>query len=1019
MIKKSVYVVLVIIAAMLPCIFGYAQAQEKIITGKVVESATGSALPGASIIYNNRNAVITNNDGNFSIRVKANEPAVLNVSSIGFADKQVTVAVAENNITIALEENAKSLNQVIVTGVATGTSRKKLAFAADKISGDAIHKVPATNAATALQGKVAGLKVFSNTGRPGEEPIIQLRGATAILGTTNPLIIVDGVFTEGGFNDINVEDIESFEVLKGAAASSLYGSRAANGVISITTKRGKGLQENKPQVTYHVEYGRNWLPYKPIRTTAHGFEVDDNGELILDSNGKPIAKPDNIWDVPYVKHADPFDQFFKPQTFFTHNLSVAGNANGGKTNYYASYQYQNQAGLVDLLDGFQRRNFRLNLDQKISNTLTLSASNAFIRTTNDTRNVNFDDIYYADPDADFYAENFDGTPYKINPNRISTRNNPNPLYQIANSYSEGTGSRFLGNYKITFHPLSYLTFSGNYGMDWSQNDNHSLNPKGNLLSDYPDGSLRSVGDISINEGKAFSQNASADVLYSQKISDFTTRVKLQYVYESNQWDNLYTYGSNLAVSGLNITSLSQADPVTRDYGSDGGEVVAQNVATLGYLDYKGKYIFDGLVRKDGVSLFGANQRWQTYYRLSGAWRVTEDFKIPGIQELKLRASYGTAGLRPDFAAQYETYDLIAGTIGAGQHLGNKNLRPAYSKELELGIDADFLKIFTLSATYAKRKNIDQIFEVPISVAATGFPKQWQNVGEFTSNSIELSLNAKLISNKDFTWNANVTWDKLEQKIGKLNVNPFMIGGFFWIREGEKYGNIYSSAHATSLEDVKSSPEILLGQDVSDVFVINNEGYVVRKTEIGTSQEKKMFKLNPDGTTNTNVLLGNMNPDFNMNLMNSFTYKNLSFYFLTSWQQGGDIYNNTWVYMSFAGKNSANLDQTGRPYNEKKPLPYFYETRARGYYVEKTTFLKLREVSLQYSFTNKALQKARLGFVQQIDVGIIGRNLLTLTKYSGPDPETRTLDGSGAYLGTDTPKYPAGGATLSGSINITF
>jgi len=445
MIKKSVYVVLVIIAAMLPCIFGYAQAQEKIITGKVVESATGSALPGASIIYNNRNAVITNNDGNFSIRVKANEPAVLNVSSIGFADKQVTVAVAENNITIALEENAKSLNQVIVTGVATGTSRKKLAFAADKISGDAIHKVPATNAATALQGKVAGLKVFSNTGRPGEEPIIQLRGATAILGTTNPLIIVDGVFTEGGFNDINVEDIESFEVLKGAAASSLYGSRAANGVISITTKRGKGLQENKPQVTYHVEYGRNWLPYKPIRTTAHGFEVDDNGELILDSNGKPIAKPDNIWDVPYVKHADPFDQFFKPQTFFTHNLSVAGNANGGKTNYYASYQYQNQAGLVDLLDGFQRRNFRLNLDQKISNTLTLSASNAFIRTTNDTRNVNFDDIYYADPDADFYAENFDGTPYKINPNRISTRNNPNPLYQIANSYSEGTGSRFLGN----------------------------------------------------------------------------------------------------------------------------------------------------------------------------------------------------------------------------------------------------------------------------------------------------------------------------------------------------------------------------------------------------------------------------------------------------------------------------------------------------------------------------------------------------------------------------------------------
>ena len=242
-------------------------------------------------MYSTNNAVITNNDGSFSIKVKANEPAVLTISSVGFNNKQVTVAADENNITITLDENAKSLDQVIVTGVATGTSRKKLAFEADKISGDAIHKVPATNAATALQGKVAGLKVFSNTGRPGEEPIIQLRGATAILGSTNPLIIVDGVFTEGGFNDINVEDIESYEILKGAAASSLYGSRAANGVISITTKRGKGLEENKPQVIYRVEYGQNWLPYKPIRTKAHGFEVDANGELVLDANGKPIAKP--------------------------------------------------------------------------------------------------------------------------------------------------------------------------------------------------------------------------------------------------------------------------------------------------------------------------------------------------------------------------------------------------------------------------------------------------------------------------------------------------------------------------------------------------------------------------------------------------------------------------------------------------------------------------------------------------------------------------------------------------------
>lgn len=753
-------------------------AQQRTITGKVIESGSGNPVAGATITYNSKKAVITDREGRFSLFIEGNEAVALNVSYVGFMIKQVAVAAGETNLTIILNEDVKQLDQVIVTGVATGTPRKKLAFAAEKISGDAIQRVPATNAASALQGKVPGLKVFSNTGRPGDDPVIQLRGATSILGASNPLIIVDGVFTEGGFNDINVEDIDNIEVLKGAAASSLYGSRAANGVISITTKRGAGLAENKPQVTYRMEYGQNWLPYKPIRTSAHGFQADAEGKLMMDANAKPIPNPDNIWDVPYRKTADPFDQFFKPQNFFTQNLSVAGNANGGKTNYYASYQYQNQAGLVNLLEGFQRRNFRLNLDQKVSNTLSFSASNAFIRTTNDTRPINFDDIYYSDPDADFYAVNIDGSPYKINPNRISTRNNANPLYQIANSYGEGTGSRFLGNYKINFHPLPYLTFTGNYGMDWSQNDNRSLNPKGNLLADYPDGSERSTGDISISEGKAFSQNAFADALFAKQFNDFTTRFKVQYVYESNQWDNMYTYGSNLAVSGLNITSLSQADPVTRDYGSSTGQIVAQNVAALGYLDYKGKYILDALVRKDGVSLFGANQRWQTYYRTSGAWRVTEDFKIPGMQELKLRASYGTAGLRPGFEAQYETYDLYSGTIGAGQHLGNKNLKPAYSKELEMGIDAQFLSRFNFSATYAKRKNIDQIFEVPISVAATGFPKQWQNVGEFFSNSIELSLGANIINRKDFRWNANLIWDKITQKIGALNVNPFMVGGFF-------------------------------------------------------------------------------------------------------------------------------------------------------------------------------------------------------------------------------------------------
>lgn len=211
-------------------------AQQRTITGKVTETKTGNPIPGATVSAGS-SSVMTDDTGEFSLSIQGSAPATLIISSVGFAEKQVSVATSETTINISLDADTKQLDQVIVTGVAAGTSRKKLPFAAEKISGDAIHRVPALNAAAALQGKVPGLKVFTNSGRPGEEPVIQMRGATAILGVSNPLIIVDGVFTDGGFNEINVEDIESYEVLRGAAASSLYGSRAANGVISITTKR--------------------------------------------------------------------------------------------------------------------------------------------------------------------------------------------------------------------------------------------------------------------------------------------------------------------------------------------------------------------------------------------------------------------------------------------------------------------------------------------------------------------------------------------------------------------------------------------------------------------------------------------------------------------------------------------------------------------------------------------------------------------------------------------------------------
>jgi len=981
--------------------------QQKVSVTGTVKDVTGIPMPGVSVVIKGTTiGSVTDADGKYSINV-SNMDSVLQFSFLGYETLEKQVA-NQKQINVTLIEKAIAIDEVVVTGVATGTPKSKLTFTVEKVGGEKLSAVPAMSAATSLQGKIPGIQIFSNSGNPNEDPVILLRGSTSITGTTQPLIIIDGVLTEGKITDVNAEDIERIEVLKGAASAAFYGAKAANGVIHIITKRGTMLNPGQVVVGVKSETGVMWQPFKPMRTTAHRYATDP----VTGKVDKNHPDPDFIEDNKYQHYfGDPYD-IFTPSIYYTAMATLTGNSSNG-ISYYGSYQFQNREGVVFLLKGVQRSNIRLNLDHKVNDKFSWSASNSFMKSISDDYNINFDDVFYADPNVNLWEPNIDGTPYKYQPNIVSTRNNVNPLYTANNTIAESDQMRFTGGYKMIYRPIGNLTISGMYSIDFRNNYYTYLEPAGLLTSNNPEGA-RSTGYMYEGDDRNTKQNLSFDAMYAEMIGDFNVKFKIGSIFEDFRYDEKWASGSNLALYGKDVVTLNLIDPTTLGVSSNSGKITSQSYSAMFMGDYKEKYMVDLLVRRDGVSSLGSNERWQNFYRVSGAWNMAKEFNIEKIDYLKPRISLGTAGLYPDFSNQYETYDLGSGILGTPNQLGNKNLKPALSKELEVGLDFGFLKRFDIVATYAMKNSTNLIYPVPVS-SVTGFSYQYQNVASKNGKIFELSFSAKVIEKKNLSMETTLTFDKMTEHIGELNQDGFMLG-YEKIETGERVGNMYGSALATSLDQVKTSTLIKPGQTVDDVFTINNYGWVVRKDLIGTRDETRMYILDDNGNNKSNNLIGNSEPDFIMNLMNVLNWKHCQLYFNLSWKQGGDMFNNTKMYMSFAGENAYLRDMSERPWSQRKASTYV--SHARAQMTESTTNLRLRELALSYTFNNRQLSKARLSFIKGIRIAAVARNLITLTNFSGTDPESRTYQ-EGTMTAFDTPKYPGGAATFTGQLSIEF
>lgn len=1024
---------------------------QRTITGTVTSESDGEPLPGVTVVLKTSpsTGAVSDFEGKYQIKVPEGQVTLV-FSFIGMQTKEI-ITTESTVLDVVLMQDQFGLDEVIVTGVASGTQRKKMSVSVTRVGAEQLEEVPATSAASALQGKVAGVTITQSAGQPGQAATIVIRGATQMNGSQEPLIIVDGVMIGGTLADVNADDIESYEVVKGASASALYGSRAGNGVIVITTKSGEHLGKGETNVRIRNEYGMSRLAKKYDLAEAHQYKLADDWQSYKtytryagmtypsDYNGGNSADivfsrdvdDDNYMDNPYSSVADHQGDLFSGSESYTNYIAVESNL--GATNFLASFENNNQGGVIDMIDGYSRQNFRLNVNHNISDKLSIKTNNLYIKSKTsfpgggeDANLYNggvFFNLLLMQPDVNLNLKNPDGQPYQFIPDPFAATTE-NPLYNIWKLQNENKRDRLLSSYSLNYAPTSWVSFDAKYAFELQTRSYTEFEPYdtyergGSVMGQYSKGRLYKLSS------RRFDETAQATANFQQLWGDFTMKAKLSYLYERRFFESMEVSGRDFSYNIERIAdfdNISDVANITADNESE--EEVTRNYFGIASLDYLGKYIFDAMYRIDGSSLFGEDERWNPYYRVSGAYRITEDFTIPMVPELKIRAAYGTSGQRPGFSYQYETMSLSSG-VASKLTLGNTELKPSRSTEWEIGLNAFFLNRFNLEATYSVNETSDQFVKSPKAVHTGGWEYKWINGGTLEAKSFELTIGAQVLKS-DFEWDVNFTFDKVKTKVTKLDVPAFQYGPqgqeaakLFYMREGEEFGTMYGYRFLTSLDEMAA--QLAADQTISD-FEINSDGYVVPAGSQGTNLEKPVMKKDETGTV-AQVKIGDGTPDFNLRFASTMKYKGFTFYMLWDWKRGGDVYNKTAQWLTRDDRWSK-MDQTGKPENEKKTVTYyktFYAINEMAdYWVEDASFLKLREASLYYTLPKSKLSGVFKGFIKEIKVGFIGRNLLTFTKYTGYDPEVQTWTDDGVqYFPYDFMGYP-NYRSYSGSIEIKF
>lgn len=1009
------------------CLAATAFAQVKV-AGRVTDDG-GSPLPGITVtIRNTKLGTQTDADGHYTLNVNL-QPGnyTLAYSGIGFISRESVLAVSTSVSTytqdMRLATSVSKLDEIVVTGTSEGTTRRQLGNYISTVKADELNKGATGNVLAALQGKTAGAQISQNSGDPAGGISVKLRGISTISGSTEPLYIIDGVIIDNSttrvtnadpsygsgangdnfvgsvgqsrMSDINPADIERIEVLNGAAAAAIYGSRANAGVVQIFTKRGSA---GAPVVNFSTSFSMNQLRKKldvNQAPTKFGGSPDDSTQNILTPK---------VTSITPVKRYDYQDDIFRTGVGTDNNISVAGGKD--KTKYYASASYLYNQGIIRNTD-FSRYSFRLNLDQELNKWISFTASLNYVYSSSNEK-----------PDGNTFFSPMNsvtiiGNYYDINQRnafgqlmKVGERGRVNPISVIQDFKQQQHVGRVIAGAGIKLRPIKNLTVDYRLGIDNYNQDGTTFMPayaysvSQGFYGGGPTLDPAQNGYASAGNNTSFMINHDLNATYNWDINDkFTSVTQVGYSLQYQRMHYTLEEGRGLPpfvqTADKATTIIPGADQRTQL--SISGEFIQQN------FKYRNQLFLTGALRVDGSSVFGANERNQLYTKLSGSYVIsgTDFWEKSSVAKwwnlLKLRAAYGESGNLTGIPAygRYNTYNATA-FIGASafQSPGtytDPHVKPEKQKELEIGTDMAFLdNRIGLSVNYYHKRVEDLLISRAIA-PTNGYSFYLNNIGTLQNTGVEVVLNLTPVKTANFNWDLTAIYNQNHNKavnIGQSLILYNTVGGApVGIANGEPIGFFYGTFFA---------------RDANGNILKNPAGIPVTEAGIQTgpltytTQRDPATGLPPaKGATTLNKKIGDPNPKYTATLTNDFRYKKLGLHIQIDAVQGVDVFNADWRTRQGVD-NGKIAEQEDRGLLPRGFIAGNYNIQE--WRIDNGSFVKLREVAFSYNV-------GKLKGLSDLTISLGGRNLISWDNYKGYDPEINAAGQSSVLRGIDFGAVP--------------
>ena len=1014
-----------------------ALAQDFKVSGKVRNKTNGEVLNGATItIKGTSTAVATDAMGQFSISVPE-KGAILLFTYTGFKTITYPVKNKMSNIDILMEDANGSMNEVVVVGYGT-KRRKDLSTAVSSISAKDITSTPTADAAQALQGKVAGVTIVQNSGAPGGTggTRIRIRGISSITGTNNPLIVVDGYplpdqNADNVLNSFGTGDIESIDVLKDAAAASIYGQRASNGVIMITTKRGR---PGRASITVDIYRGLQKAWDLPDMLTAKEYAIL-NSEARIGSGLSPIPKlaDYNAVEAQYGKGTNWLNEVFRRAAMQSVNLTATGGSD--KAQYLFSAGYFLQDGIIYKTD-VERFNLRFNGDVKVNDHIKMGNSISMSKMTEhgaDTYSP-FNSVILlalmAPPTVS--PRNADGT-YAGGNGSVDGFSEPNPIYQLEVPRNVYTKYRVNGNIFTEVNFLKTLKFKALFGADYNYQEINNFSP----ATPASGGNVFNLTNYSVQKGLYPDYLAEYTLTYDKT---FHKKHKVNAVVGYTFQENKYSYlvagrGGNFT---QNIPVLNNqiflATDVSQTYNSAEDGVNKRAMSYFGRVnyDFDGRGYFGFSIRRDGTSNFAPGNKFATFPAFSAAWRLSQEpfmKNVKWVNELKLRSSFGYTG-NPDVTGNAYIQSInqsfqytLGNSSGSGgivtgaapSRTYNPNIKWEKNEQLNFGIDlAAFNSRINMSLDVYQRRSRDLILYVAPPLISGTYESVPFNTGLMQNRGIDLTITGKVLNKPGgLNWTATGVLGTYKNKVVSMGLSAPIDNGFTRITGGSKrieagYPVEYFYGFVTE--------GIFQNYDEINAHAAQSPG--VDPTTSTAPGDIKFKDLNNDGVINdkdrTNI--GNFNPTFTFGLTNNITYKNFELTLFLQGSQGNKVLNFTRWYTEGGvsnGNYSANVINRWTSPGTSNTMPRLVlndpngNNRVSDRFVEDGSYIRLKNIRLSYSLPAKWIKGATM---KKAVVYVSSQNLFTITNYSGMDPEV----GGGVDIGF----YPQARTVLAG-VTIDF